>query len=291
MTANIVGASGAALGRMSGKTVLVTGSTDGVGRQTAVDLAALGATVIVHGRDPGRGAAALATVRTAASAAGSAHEPSLILADLSSLQGVHALAAHVRRCCERLDVLVNNAGVYAPRWVTTPDGFELTFAVNVVAPFLLTRELLPLLVAAAPARIVNLSSTSHWTGAMHWDDLQFKRAYDPLVAYEQSKLAMTLFTFALAQRLQGSGVTAVCLDPGNVDTRMLRLGWPELEGIDLVAGAATSVALASSVEAEGLSGVYVESGRPTEPPAASLDRSAQARLWAVLERMANGAVW
>lgn len=291
MTANIGGMAGASPGLMSGKTVLVTGSTDGVGRQTAIDLAAMGATVIVHGRDPGRGAATLAAVRAAACVAGSAHESVLCLADLSSPQGVHALAANVRRRCERLDVLVNNAGVYASRRVTTPGGLELTFAVNVVAPFLLSRELLPLLVAAAPARIVNLSSTSHWTGAMHWDDLQFQHAYDPLVAYEQSKLAMTLFTFALARRLRGSGVTAVCLDPGNVDTGMLREGWPELAGIDVTAGAATSVALASSPEVEGLSGVYFECGRQTKPPASSLDRSAQARLWAVLERMAKGDVW
>jgi NAD(P)-dependent dehydrogenase (short-subunit alcohol dehydrogenase family) len=290
MMANSVGTQGAAVGRMSGKTVLVTGSTDGVGRQTAVDLAAMGATVIVHGRDPGRGAATLAAVHAAARAAGSGHASGLCLADLSSRQGVRALATQVRRRCDRLDVLINNAGVYAPRRVTTRDGLELTFAVNVVAPFLLTRELLPLLVAAAPARIVNLSSTSHWTGAMHWDDLQFTCAYDPHVSYEQSKLAMTLFTFELAQRLQGSGVTAVCLDPGNVDTRMLRAGWPDLVGIDLVAGAATSVALASSVEVEGLSGAYFESGRETAPPAAGLDRVAQARLWAVLEGMANGDV-
>ena len=285
------GASSADPALMRSKTVLVTGSTDGVGRQTAVDLAGLGAMVIVHGRDPGRGAAAFAAVQGAARAAGSTREPVLCLADLSSLQGVHALVAEVRRHCERLDALVNNAGVYAPRRVITPDGFELTFAVNVVAPFLLTRELLPLLDAAARARIVNLSSTSHWTGEMHWDDLQLERFYDPLVAYEQSKLAMTLFTFALARRLEGSGVTAVCLDPGNVATGMLRAGWPELVGIDLVAGAATSVALTSSLEAEGLSGVYYENGRRTAPPGVSLDHGAQVRLWTVLERMADGDVW
>ena len=276
---------------MSGKTVLVTGSTDGVGRQTAVDLAALGATVLVHGRDPGRGAATLAAARAAASAAGSASQPVLCLADLSSRHGVRALAAEVRRHCERLDVLVNNAGIFAPRRVITADGLELTFAVNVAAPFLLTRELLPLLLAAAPARIVNLSSTAHWSGEMQWDDLQLERVYDPYVAYDQSKLAMTLLTFELAHRLRGSGVSAVCLDPGNVDTRMLRMGWPDLEGIDLVAGAATSVALASSPEVARLTGVYYECGRRTPPPAASLDRAAQARLWAVLERMANGDVW
>lgn len=268
--------------------MLVTGSTDGVGRQTAVELAALGATVLVHGRDAERGAAALAEVRTAMRAAGALGDAALHLADLSTLAGVVALAAEVRRDRPRLHVLVNNAGVYAPRRVTTADGLELTFAVNVVAPFLLTRELLPLLHASAPARIVNLSSTSHWQGVLHWDDLQLEHGFTPLVAYEQSKLAMTLFTLALARRLAGSGITAVCLDPGNVDTAMLRAGWPDLKGVDLVSGAWTSVHLAASPEVEGVTGVYYERREETTPPAASLEREAQARLWAALEGIVEG---
>ena len=271
---------------MSGKTVLVTGSTDGIGLPTATSMAAMGATVLVHGRDPGRGAAALAAVQ-AATAAGSPDRAALYLADLSWLQRVRALAAQVRRRCQRLDVLVNNAGVYVPRRLVTRDGLELTFAVNVVAPFLLVRELLPLLVAGAPARIVNLSSASHWAGEMHWDDLQLEGSYDPLVAYEQSKLAMSLFTFELARRIKHLGVTAVCLDPGNVDTGMLRAGWPELEGIDVATGAMTSVCLASSPEVEGVSGAYYEGGRRTRPSASSHDLNAQARLWAVLEGMTD----
>ena len=275
---------------MSGKTVLVTGSTEGIGRQTAIELARLGAAVIVHGRDRDRGRAALTAVREAAAAhGGHADECEFLLADLSTAAGARALAKAVAARHRRLDVVINNAGVYSPSRVATADGLELTFAVNVLAPFVLTRALLPLLRAAAPARIVNLSSTSHWQGTMHWDDLQLERDYDPLVAYEQSKLAMTLLTFELARRLTGSEITAVCLDPGNVDTGMLRAGWPELQGVDHVTGAATSVHLASSPRVQGVTGAYYEEGRETPLPAPSLDREAQSRLWTILERMAKTA--
>jgi len=268
---------------MTGKTVLVTGSTDGIGRQTAVELAALGADVLVHGRDARRGAAALAAVQ-AASAGGSA---ALHLADLSTVAGVRELGARIRAEHARLDVLVNNAGVFSPARCVTGDGLELTFAVNVLAPFVLSRELLPPLRAAAPSRIVNLSSASHWTGEMHWADLQSAAGYDSVAAYDQSKLAVTLFTFELARRLVGSGVTAVCLDPGDVDTKMLRAGWPDLPGIDVVAGAAASVYLASSPDAAGVSEVYFEDGRETVPLEASLERESQTRLWGILEGLAG----
>ncbi len=268
---------------MTGKTVLVTGSTDGIGRQSAVELAALGADVLVHGRDARRGAAALTAVQTA-SAGGSA---ALYLADLSTVAGVRELGARIRAEHARLDVLLNNAGVYSRERRVTGDGLELTFAVNVLAPFVLSRELLPLLRAAAPSRIVNLSSASHWTGEMHWADLQSAAGYDAIAAYDQSKLAVTLFTFELARRLSGSGVTAVCLDPGDVDTKMLRAGWPDLPGIDVVAGAATSVHLAASPDAAGVSGVYYEDGRETVPLEASLERESQTRLWGILEGLAG----
>ena len=267
---------------MTGKTVLVTGSTDGIGRQTAVELAALGADVLVHGRAARRGAAALAAVQ-AASAGGSA---ALYLANLSTVAGVRELGARIRAEHARLDVLVNNAGVYSHERRVTGDGLELTFAVNVLAPFVLSRELLPPLRAAAPSRIVNLSSASHWTGEMHWADLQSASGYDAIAAYDQSRLAVTLFTFELARRLGGSRVTAVCLDPGDVDTKMLRAGWPDLPGVDVVAGAATSVHLAASPDVVGVSGVYYEGGRETAPVEASRDRGSQARLWRVLEGLA-----
>jgi len=268
------------LPRLDGRRVLVTGATSGIGRETALRLAALGAEVAVHGRDMARGAAVLAAVREAAGAS----RGRLYLADLSTLDGVRRLAAIVRRDLPALDVLVANAGVYSPERVETADGLELTFAVNVVAPILLAVELLPALRRAAPARIVVVGSASHWTGEIHWDDLQWcRRPYDGVAVYDQSKLAVTMLTFALARRLRGSGVTAVCLDPGDVDTAMLRAGWPELEGVPVEEGATTSIWLAAAEEAAALHGVYLEDGRVTEPLAAARDEAAQERLWQALE--------
>lgn len=239
----------------------------------------------MHGRDRRLGAAALVAVR-AASPSGSG---ALYLADPSTVAGVRDPAADVRRDCPRLDVRLANAGVYAPERTVTGDGLDLTFAVNVVAPIVLAAELLPALRAATPARIVILSSASHWTGAMHWDDLQLAApgAYDGIVAYVQSKLAIALVTFELARRLEGAGVTAVCLHPGDVDTKLLREGRPKLSGISIADGAATSEYLASSPDAEGLTGVYFADGRETRPLAAVLDRGAQRRIWAEVERLSG----
>jgi NAD(P)-dependent dehydrogenase (short-subunit alcohol dehydrogenase family) len=275
-------------GRMDGKTVLVTGATRGIGLETAVRLAGLGAQVLVHGRDEARLAAALGAVREAA---GAGVRPALpYLADLGAVAGVRALADAVLRDHERLDVLVANAGVYAPERRETADGLELAFAVNAVAPPLLAARLLPLLRAAAPARIVVVSSASHWTGELCWEDLQLARpgAFTGLRAYDQSKLAVLMLTLALARRLEGSGVTAVCLDPGDVATTMLASGWPELAGIPIEDGAVTGVYLASAPDAAGLSGVYLEDGEVTPPLAAALDTHAQERLWRVVDGAAGG---
>jgi NAD(P)-dependent dehydrogenase (short-subunit alcohol dehydrogenase family) len=273
-----------AWGRMDGRAVLVTGATRGIGLETAVQLAGLGADVLVHGRDAGRGAAALSAVRSA-SVPGAA--PALYLADLSSPAEVRRLAAEVHRDRPRLDVLVANAGVFCPARHETGDGLELTFAVNVVAPVLLAAALLPLLRAAASARVVIVSSASHWTGSIHWDDLQLAApgAYEPLRAYDQSKLAVLMLTLALARRLEGNGVNAVCLDPGDVATTMLASGWPDLPGIAVEDGAVTSVYLASAPDAAGFSGVYFEDGAAATPLAAALDVPAQERLWAAVEAL------
>ena len=264
----------------------MTGATRGIGLETAVRLGSLGAEVLVHGRDPVRGAEAVAAVRAAS---GPGARVSLFLADLSTPDGVRGLAAEVLRDRGRLDVLVANAGVFMGERRETADGLELTFAVNVVAPLLLAGELMPALRAAAPARIVILSSASHWTGEIHWDDLQLARsgAWAALRAYDQSKLAVLMLTLALARRLDGSGVTAVCLDPGDVATTMLAAGWPGLTGISVEDGAVTSVHLASSPEAAGLSGVYLEGGEVTTPLAAALDERAQERLWTAVEAVAG----
>ena len=271
-------------GRMDGRAVLVTGATRGIGLETAVRLAELGADVLVHGRDPGRGAAALAAVRAASAPAAA---PALYLADLGAPADVRRLAAEVTRDRPRLDVLVANAGVYAPERRVSAGGLELTLAVNVVAPVLLACSLLPALRAAAPSRVVVLSSASHWTGEIHWDDLQLAApgAYDGLRAYDQSKLAVLMLTLALARRLRGSGVTAVSLDPGDVATTMLASGWPGLPGIPVEDGAVTSVYLASAPDAAGVSGAYFEDGAAVTPLAAALDVAAQDRLWGLVEAL------
>ena len=273
-------------GRMDGRCALVTGATRGIGLETAVRLAGLGADVLVHGRDAGRGAAALAAVRAAS---GPGASPSLHPGDLGSLAGVRRLAAEVTRDRPLLDVLVANAGVYAPERRETADGLELTFAVNVVAPIVLAGALLPALSAAGLARVVVLSSASHWTGEIHWDDLQLaaRGAFDGLRAYDQSKLAILMLTLALARRLEGAGVTAVALDPGDVATGMLAKGWPGLPGIPVEEGAVTSVYLASAPEAAGVSGAYYEDGAAVTPLAAALDVAAQERLWAAVEAVAG----
>jgi len=271
-------------GRMDGRAVLVTGATRGIGLETAVRLAGLGADVLVHGRDPGRGAAALAAVRAASFPTVS---PALYLADLGSSADVRRLAADVTRDRPRLDALVANAGVYSPERRVTADGLELTLAVNVVAPVLLACSLLPALRAAAPSRVVVLSSASHWTGEIHWGDLQLAApgAYDGLGAYDQSKLAVLMLTLALARRLEGSGVSAVCLDPGDVATTLLASGWPGLPGIPVEDGAVTSVYLASASDAAGATGAYFEDGAAVTPLAAALDIAAQDRLWGLVESL------
>jgi len=269
---------------MDGRAVLVTGATSGIGLETAVRLAELGADVLVHGRDPGRGAAALAAVQ-AASASGAT--PALYLAELSRPAEVRRLAAEVRADRPRLDVLVANAGVFPPGERVESDGLELAFAVNAVAPIVLAVELLPALRAAAPSRVVIVSSASQWSGTIRWDDLQHAApgAYDPIAVYDQSKLALTILTFALARRLVGDGVGAVCLDPGDVATEMLARGWPDLPGIPVESGAVTSVYLASVLAVAGANGEYLEDGRVVRPPAQALDGPTRERLWNAVEAL------
>ena len=158
-----------------------------------------------------------------------------------------------------------------------------------VAPLVLAVELLPLLRAAAPARVVIVSSASHWTGRIHWDDLQLAApdAYDPLRAYDQSKLAVLMLTLALARRLEGSGVSAVCARPGRRGHHDAGGGWPDLPGIAVEDGAVTSVYLASAPDAAGVSGAYFEDGAAVTPLAAALDVTAQERLWAAVEALAG----
>src|ERR1700676_5293299 len=199
---------------MAGESVLCTGGTGGIGKATAIGLAALGARVGITGRDPARTEAAAAGIRaTPGSPAVDA-----FAADLSVQAGVRRLAVQVLDTYPRLDVLVNNAGGFWAHRHVTADGLEHTFAVNHLAPFLLTRLLLDRLKASAPARIVTVSSGAHTTGKIDFGDLQGERRYSGQRAYSQSKLANVMFTYELARRLDGTGVTAAVLHPGVVRT-------------------------------------------------------------------------
>jgi NAD(P)-dependent dehydrogenase (short-subunit alcohol dehydrogenase family) len=271
---------------MQGKTCLITGATSGIGKETALGLARRGAHVAIVGRDADRTRAAAEWIRREAGAA----QVAFLLADLSSQADVRRLAREFRDKYSRLDVLVNNAGAIFARRETTADRFERTWALNHLSYFLLTQELLELLKASAPARIVNVASTMHTSGVIDFGDLQGEKSYRGIRAYSQSKLANVLFTYALARRLEGTGVTANCLHPGGVATTfgqntpgalklLLRLARPFL--ITPEQGAATSIHLASSPDVEGASGRYFAKCRPARSSTASHDQALQERLWAL----------
>jgi NAD(P)-dependent dehydrogenase (short-subunit alcohol dehydrogenase family) len=262
------------------KTILVTGSTDGIGKATAKALARQGHRILVHGRVPEKGRAALGEIGKVAGGA----VPDLFIADLSTMEGTRGLAAQVTDRYERLDVLINNAGVYMPERVVTGEGLEMTFAVNVVAPFLLSRLLIPPLEAARPARIVNVASSAHFDAkGMNWEDLQAGRKYDAWGAYAQSKLGMVLLTHALAGRLDPGQVTVNCLHPGVICTKLLRSAFPVYPCEPPETGARTPVYLATSPRVSGVTGKYFDEMREGRPSGISRDQEAQERLWAYLE--------
>jgi NAD(P)-dependent dehydrogenase (short-subunit alcohol dehydrogenase family) len=278
---------------MDGKTVLVTGGTGGIGRATAEGLARLGARVAVTGRDIARTQVAAAEI--AAATANPAVDA--FAADLSVQAGVRRLAHDVLDACPRLDVLVNNAGGFWARRHLTADGLEYTFALNHLAPFLLTNLLLDQLTASAPARIVTVSSGAQALGKINFDDLQGERAYSGQRAYNQSKLANVMFTYELARRLVGTGVTATVLHPGVTRTAfgtedptamtraMTLIARPFMK--TPAQGAATPIYLASSPEVEGVTGQYFANRRPKKSGKSSYDTAAAARLWQVSARLAG----
>lgn len=259
---------------MTDKVVLITGSTDGIGRQAALELAALGATVLVHGRNAARGRNVVEEIRTATGN----QKVDLFIADLSSQQQVRTLAADITNRCSALHVLINNAGVFMNERRLTEGGLETTFAVNHLAPFLLTNLLLNLLKKSAPARIITVSSVAHTRGRIDFDNLQAEKSFGGYGSYALSKLANVLFTVELAERLEGTAVTSNCLHPGVIGTKLLRTGF-NIPGGSIADGAETLVYLASSPEIEGVTGKYFQEKRETPPSPATLDASLRKRLW------------
>jgi NAD(P)-dependent dehydrogenase (short-subunit alcohol dehydrogenase family) len=263
------------------KTVLITGSTDGIGLETAVQVARTGARVVVHGRSAARVLAAEAAVRAAVDGA----QVDGVVGDLSSLAGVRALAAKVLALFPGLDVVVNNAGVYMNAHERTVDGIEVTFAVNHVAPFLLVELLLPRLRERPAARIVNVSSIAHTRGRVDVDTIADGLPFSPYGAYAASKLANILHANALARRLEGTNVVANSLHPGVVGTKLLREGFG-MNGNDTVEeGARTSTLLAMSDDLTGVTGQYFVRARVAHPSAAAHDVALQDALWSLSTRL------
>jgi len=280
-------------GPMGEKVCLITGATSGIGKATAMGLANMGASVVMVGRDRGRGEAALAEIKE-----GSANASvDLMLTDLSSQEDIRRLADEFKDAYPRLDVLVNNAGVIRSKRVTSADGIEMTFAVNHLAYFLLTNLLLDLLKASAPSRIVNVSSAEQRNGTIDFDDLQAEKGYKTAKAYGQSKLANVLFTYELARRLEGTGVTVNCLHPGAGVRTNLGSGVSGVFGFTVRAltplmkspekGAETSIYLASSPEVEGLSGGYFVKKAEARSSDVSHDERIARRLWEVSAELTN----
>ncbi len=271
---------------MDGKVCVLTGATSGIGQETAVALAAQGARLVLVCRDMARGEATVAAIRErAGSTAVTLHRADLGVQDDIRRVGTELLAA-----CPRIDLLVNNAGIVNLRYETTADGIESTFATNHLAYFLLTLILLPRLRASAPSRIVNVASEAHRFGRIDFDDLGHARRYKAMRVYGASKLANILFTYELARRLAGSGVTVNCVHPGAVATRLgqnngrVATALTKLLGVFFrtpAQGAATSVYVATAPELAGVTGQYFASARQKRSSRASHDAAAARRLWDV----------
>ena len=279
---------------MRGKVCLVTGATGGIGLEIALGLARLGATTVMVGRDRARSEAALAGVKERSGSA----TVELLLADLSSQRQVRQLAADFKARHDRLHVLVNIAGIVAGRRTLTEDGIERTFAVNHLAPFLLTTLLLEVLVASAPARVVTVSSDAHRAGRIDFMDLNCVRRYRGLRAYCDSKLANVLFTYELARRLAGTGVTATCVHPGSVGTNWgLGVGGIFAFGYRLARrfmltpeqGARPALYAATAPALEGVTGRYFTQKGEVRSSPASYDQSLAERLWEVSARLTHSA--
>ena len=275
---------------MIGKTCLVTGANSGIGKAIAQGLAARGSRVLMVARSREKGETA--RVKVSASTRNQAVE--LLVCDLASQRQVRDLAATVVERCNRLDVLVNNAGLILAERTLTEDGIETTFAINHLAPFLLTNLVRERMEQSAPSRIVTVASGVHHGGKIDFEDPSAEKGFSGWRAYSQSKLANVLFTRELARRVHGTGVTATCLHPGMVRTGFCRQGpdsfyfrnWlGRLLLLSPRKGADTAVWLATSPEVEGASGGYYKKRRLTNPSQTACDPGISRRLWELSERL------
>src|SRR6059036_247845 len=275
---------------MTGKVCLITGANSGIGKATALGLAKLDATVVVVSRDKDKGEAALLEIRTRS---GNKNVDAMV-ADLSTQDSVRELAHDCKGRYKKLHVLINNAGVFLPKRVPTVDGLETTFATNHLGHFILTNLLLDVLKASAPSRIINITSSAHHGTMIDFDDLQGEKKYSGYHAYSQSKLANVLFTYQLAKRLEGTGITVNCLHPGVVRTGfgkdvtglmsiLVRVGSPFMMSPEKSARAA--IYLATSPELEGVTGKHFSRGKEERSSTESYDAASAERLWNVSAKL------
>lgn len=274
---------------MKDKVCLVTGATHGVGKETALALARMGATVVIVGRDETKGAAVIHEIKQASGNS----RVSAITADLSEMSEVRKLAAQFTEEYSELHVLINNVGAAFPDRQVTPEGFEKTFALNYLSHFLLTNLLLDRMRASGPARIINVSSHGHEGVKLNIDDLQSERKFSSFTVYRRTKLASIIFTYELARRLTDTQITANALHPGVVRTnfeRNLNLHsmsrvYIRLFGIDAKRGAKTSVYLASSSDVQGITGKYWAKQKALPSSPVSYEQDTWTRLWATSEEL------
>jgi len=260
-------------------TILVTGATDGLGRRVARELAAKGSTVLLHGRSPERLEDTLEELRGQMST----EKVGSYVADLSSLAAVRDLADRILSEYDRLDVLINNAGIIARERKESEDGYELTFAVNYLSHFLLTSLLLPLLKDSAPARVVNVASAGQ--SPIDFDDPMLKRGYDAMRAYSTSKLAQIMFTFELAERHSDTGVSVNALHPASLmDTKMVQASFGYTMST-VEEGSEAVVRLAVSQEVEGVTGRYFDGRREARADGQAYDKEARQKLWELSEEL------
>jgi NAD(P)-dependent dehydrogenase (short-subunit alcohol dehydrogenase family) len=271
--------------QMTGKVCVVTGSNSGIGKETALALAELGATLVMVARNQERGKKALEEIVTRTGN----HSVSLMICDMSSMASIRSFATDLKKSYSHVDVLINNAGAEFVKRQVTAEGFEQTFAVDYLAPFLLTYELLDLLKASAPSRIINVSSGLAKNGKINFDDLQNEKNYKGMQAYSNAKLMLMLFTYELSRRLSETGVTVNVLMPGFVATNLgknsgslrsaIMFTMVRPMQISAKRGAETSVYLASADEVKDVSGKCFSKKKAVETCPVSYDQKAQKRLW------------
>ncbi len=265
---------------MKPRAILITGSTDGIGKQAALELAQMQMDVIVHGRNAKKAEATAQEIRKQSGQTNVEY----VAGDFSSLAEVKQMASNLHQKYTKLDVLLNNAGVWETERHLTQDGFEMTFQVNHLAPFLLTLSLLDLLKSATPSRVVNVSSTAQ-ANALDFNNLQGEQNFNGYLQYAASKLCTVLFTFELASRLAASQITSNCLHPGVIATKLLQNGFGPGMGDPVTTGTKNHVYLATAPEVEGITGEFFVDKHPFRAGDVCYDSTIRKKLWRLSEEM------